>query len=270
MAEDYHFPELAPLIEEAYGGFGNYTPQIPLHVCSCEMCLPVDFQREKFGVPVRDLDIGLLQSWEESAASSEKVARDQGQPATESWMHEMKAFLPRIFEALARGHSPSNLGIENAFQTVALADWPSWPETERAALIRFAEAYFLARLSRVEVSFAPIGHVLSLDTEGADVAVAIIILGLDPERVIALWEKAPDPMAAIHLAEARRSLEYDHDEMGYLFRSVWLDDKTALASLGGFLSSPEADKRLEAAFFSLEGDDHDVKAQREILSRAIG
>ncbi|MEM8836603.1 MAG: hypothetical protein AAGE89_00805 [Pseudomonadota bacterium] len=270
MTEEYHFPELAPLTEEAYRVLGNYTPRIPLHVCSCEMCMPHDYQREKFSVPVRDLDIGLLQAWEESAASSEKVARDQGQPVTEAWMNEVKTFLPRIFETIACGHSPSNLGIENAFRTVALANWPSWPETERATLLRFAETYFLARLSLVEVSFAPIGHVLSLDTDGADVAVALIILGLKPERVITLWEKAPDPMAAVHLAEARRSLEYDYDEMGYLFRSVWLDDKTALASLGDFLSSPEADKRLEAAFFSLEGDDHDTKAQREILSRAIG
>ena len=123
------------------------------------------------------------------------------------------------------------------------------------------------------IARAPVGPVLSGDTIGSDVAVALIILGLEPEAVIAHWRAAPDPAGAVHLAQARSKLAFDPYADHPVFRSVWfenLNDPTPALTLGAWLASSEADARLENAFFALEAEDPHSRAMRSILSRSLG
>ncbi|MEM7303590.1 MAG: hypothetical protein AAF468_21125 [Pseudomonadota bacterium] len=270
MPSENALPALNPIVDEAYEVFGSYKPNLPLHSCGCDMCVPPEMQKEIISTPLRDLPLGLLQSWEESAAANASVAADDNFDLGEAWSLEVRAFLPRIMQALAEGEEPSTLGIENAFRTAAQADWTMWPDQERKLLARFAEEYFLCSLNRVALSWAPIGHVLKYGTDGDEAAVMLLVMGIDVERVIALWDKAPDPAGAVHLAEARRSLEYDAGCNAEVYGSVWLEDqKEACARLGHWLMSDDANARLEAAFFAILGDDHDAKAMREIISRGL-
>ncbi|MEM6382951.1 MAG: hypothetical protein AAF645_29560 [Myxococcota bacterium] len=275
MARAHPLPSLDPLVDEAYDLFAAHRLSLPLHACGCENCLPATLQEKFIRTPLRLLDLGLLTSWEESAAASVAVARRNGEmepgaAQIDAWSTEVRALLPRIAQAVAEGTQPSNLGVENTFRTIGSAGWQDWPEAERAFVQRFAEAFFLASINRAAFARAPIGPVLALDTDGQDAAIALIILGIDEERIIELWEAAPDPNAAIHIAEARRSIRYDTETKCDTLDSVWLNDKWTGVRLGTWLTSPEIDERLEAAFFSLTGEESEAQAMREILSRALG
>lgn len=270
MAEPVAFPHLSPLVESVYDLFSNYKAQLPLHVCDCELCVTPDIQREIVNTPLRSLSFALLQSWEESAGARALEPHYDGTPATRAWQDEVKAFLPRLFECAALGEAPSVLGIESAFRTIGIADWQSWPTKESDAVISFVEAFFQQRLGHLAFGIAPVGQVLASDTGGEEVAEALIKMGLPVNRVIDLWRDAPDPAAVVHLADARRSLKWDLATGKRLQGTIWLDDVKAQAELGEWQASDEVAARIEAAFFAIEGDDHDAKAMREILSRGLG
>lgn len=269
MTHDLALADLSPLVETAYDVFAKYTLRFPLQCCACEWCLPPEMQLKIIRNPVQTLDLGLLQTWEGSAASQARIARESGVPPTEAWSNEVRALLPRMMAVIVSGQTPSGLGIENAFRTVALADWPHWPVAERDILLRFAEAFFLAHHRIMAFSIARSGHFLASGVKGRDVAVSLLILGLEAERIIDLWRQIPDPVGAVHLADARHRLYFDWEARTHKIKSVWLEDHPACFSLGEWLAGPEVQARLEAAFFAVEGDGHAARAMREILSRSL-
>lgn len=264
------YADLLPVVAEAYDVFARYARRYPLHCCDCDLCLPPEMQLRIVRSPLRDLSLGLLQQWEGSAAASRRIYSDAEHPSNEAWAHEVRAFLPRMFEVIASGDRPSGLGVETSFRTLALADWQTWPEPERDVVTRFAEAFFLARLEVLQFAWSNVGHVLDCGMRGEDAAVALLVLGIPVDRVMALWQHAPDPAAAVHLADARSSLSHDWDAGVYSHGSVWLDDPVTKTCLGAWLAGPEIGHRLEAAFFAIDGDGHASTAMREILSRALG
>lgn len=260
---------LNEIIEDAYSVFSQYRLTLPLHCCGCENCVPHDAQRQIVDQSPHNVELGLLQSWEDSAAAQVHVCQEQGTSGDDRWRDEVRSLLPRMMELLVQGEEPSSLGIENTFRVASLAGWQEWPADERDILVQFVETFFQVQSQRLTFAWAPIGHVLSYTTAAEDMAVALLIMGVDVERVIELWQGADDPTASVHIAEARRTLEYDK-EGNHTYSSAWLKDDAASLRLGQWLVGPENDQRLEATFFATQGEDHDAKAIREIISRALG
>lgn len=233
------------------------------------MCIPPARQIDIARTPVHQIALGQVQEWESSAAAHVQAGLQNGSVPDSTWPDEVRAFLPRMFELISAGEDPAPLGIETSFRTAALAGWQDWPRREQDMLTGFAEAFFLARLARVHLAWAPIGHVLNLGTDGQDAAEALLILGLPLARVIDLWQRAPDPAGAVHLAEARRAITHDR-KTGLALQGNWLDDYEMRRALADWQSSQEVSTRLEAAFFALTAEDHDSKAMRDIISRGLG
>lgn len=233
--------------------------------------MPPETQIKIIERPVRTLSLGMIADWERSAAARASVARDAEQDLGPYWRDEVRAFLPRIMELMSLGEEPSGLGVENSLRVAALADWPQWPKPERDIIVRFAEAFFVAHLQNVTFAFCKgKGHILSLQTQARDVVVALLILGISPDRIIELWWQAPDPAAALHLADTREGLTYDWGAEHHVLNSVWLDDEVPQIRLGQWLAGADVAARLEANFFAITAEDHDGRAMREVLSRGLG
>jgi hypothetical protein len=82
-------------------------------------------------------------------------------------------------------------------------------------------------------------------------------------RVLAAWDAAKDPPAAIHMAKLRRWVLQEVKRT--YFHSAYLDDNPSAADkVGSFLVRPEVDSRIQAAFFAV----NDPRLQK-ILSDSI-
>jgi hypothetical protein len=85
----------------------------------------------------------------------------------------------------------------------------------------------------------------------ADVLTLVVTAHGDLKRVLAAWEAADDPCAAIHMASLRADVL--HETNRTYFHSAYLDEhREAAAAIGAFLMRPEVTKRIEAAFFLIE------------------
>ena len=231
---------LAASVAGAYEAFAAYRLQGPLRVCHCPCCMTYAAAQELASTPLRQIPSPLLAEYTNSAHGYDE----------EFTGRELRTFLPRYLELIAADDPPDFLGPHVVLRRLIHADWRErWPEPERAALEEFFEALLLARLSRLEPVRTRIGWRAA---EGAGEALTLAITaGAALEPLLAAWEDAPDPGAALHAAGLRLRCDWSSGEP--FWREAFLSDRPeAAAAVGAWLARPEMTERIESAFFAAE------------------
>ncbi len=143
----------------------------------------------------------------------------------------------------------------------------AWPTQEVAAIDSFNEALLRACLANggVEGGWSMrggAGYHCSLRIDG--VITMLMRAGWDAARILDVWNTAPDPSAALHLAELRFRLQTD--ARGTRLDNPHLAGEYAQAAyaIGAFATSARATLRIEAAFFETEDP-----AAQTLLSDAL-
>jgi hypothetical protein len=244
-------PELQATIDEAYRIFAPYTIGSTLIVCNCNVCMTKETERELVRTPLRTIPSKLLAEYTNSAHSwdDDQVAR------------EMRYFLPRYLELIALGDPPDNLELDICLRRLAYAQWRSkWPAAQVEVLDNFFDRLIEASAQRLDVIVWKQGASLAFDM--ADLLTMVVTAHGDIGRVLAAWDRAPDPGAAIHMAPLLRHVLLEKDRT--YFSSPYLDDyQDAADQIGAFLTRPVVPERIEASFFLTD----DPRLQR-ILSDA--
>lgn len=244
-------PELRAVIEDAYRIFGDYTVRHSLTVCHCISCMTVESAQRLLRTPLRDIPADLLAGYTGSAHSW-----DDGPVA-----REFRYFLPRYFELIAL-NQPPDWGMDVCLRRLGDAPWrETWPKPEEYIIDRFFDELLVASLQRLELAQWPRRWWLDFDI--ADVLTIVVSAGGNIDRVLAKWDAAGDPPAAIHMAALRDDVLQQTGRT--YFHSAHLEDhEEAADKIGAFLMRPEVVARIENAFFRVE----DPRLQK-ILSEAI-
>jgi len=244
-------PELHAIVEEAYGLFARYTLSAPLTVCHCDCCMSEESERVLLARPLKEIPAELLAEYTNSAHTwDDKVAR------------EMRYFLPRYLELIALDDPPDHLGLDICLRRLAEAHWhEKWPAAEAYILDRYFDALLVASLPQLELAKWPVGWRLSFDL--ADVLTLAVRADGDIARLLAAWDGAADPAAAIHMAALRHRV-LEETSRTYFHSAYLKDHEQAADAIGAFLTRPEATARIEAAIFKIE----DPRLQ-QILSDAV-
>lgn len=246
-------PQLKTIVEEAYGVFGRYELTTPtLTVCHCNVCMTVETERELIKTPLRKIPSNLLAEYTNSAHDW-----DDGPVA-----REMRHFLPRYFELIANYDPPDNIGLDICLRRIGRGGWRrKWPVEEEHLIDRFLDAFLVASLSRLDLVLWPVGWRLGFDL--ADVLTMIVTAGGNLDRALGAWDRAADPAAAIHMAALRDDV-LTLNGRPCLDNPFLEDHREEADRIGAFLTRPEVDKRIEAAFFTVA----DPRLQ-QILSNAM-
>jgi hypothetical protein len=233
-------PPLRAVVEEAYDVFGDYRIRHSLSVCHCNSCMSVEHERELLKTRLREIPANLLAEYTGSAHSW-----DDGPVA-----RQMRHFLPRYFELIALNDPPDTCGLDICLRRLAQADWRAkWPDRECQIIDRFFDELMRASLARLELVRWPVGWRLEFDL--ADVLTLVVTAHGDLGRVLAVWDDADDPAAAIHMAVLRSDVIYQMSRT--FFHSAYLDEyREAADKIGAFLARPEITPRIETAFFRVE------------------
>jgi hypothetical protein len=233
-------PELKGIVEEAYRVFSDYSVRRSLSVCHCNCCMTVETEQELLKTPLREIPHELLAEYTNSAHDW-----DDGPVA-----HQMRHFLPRYFELIARNTSPFDMDIDICLRRLAKAGWrEKWPAAEVQIIDRYFEALMVSSVQKLNLVEWPVGWKLEFDI--ADVLTLIITARGDLGRALTAWNKAEDPGAAIHMAALRECVLQEGGRT-YLHLAFLKRDFDAEAdAIGAFLMRPEVDRRLETAFFTV-------------------
>ena len=233
-------PQLQAVIEDAYRIFGDYRIRGLLSVCHCKFCMTFENEHRLLNTPLREVPAALLAEYTASAHSW-----DDGPVA-----REFRYFLPRYLELIAVNDPPDALGLEICLRRLGTSTWrETWPQQEQDVIDRFFDVFIVASLPRLELASWPAGWRLEFDL--ADVLTMVVTAGGQLDRVLAAWDGADDPPAAIHMAALRSDLVETSE--GPYFHSAYLEDRKEEAPrIGAFLTRPEVVSRMEAAFFKIE------------------
>lgn len=128
--------DLPALIEEAYRLFATCRAAFPLAICGCPCCSPQDFQRELLSFPLRQIPEDCLQTYLGSVPSDYEAATAR----------DMKYFLPRILDGIARGEDIRSLE-EMQLDKLRCDLSKVWSAAELDFMHRFARAWFARRLT---------------------------------------------------------------------------------------------------------------------------
>jgi hypothetical protein len=232
-------------ITNAYDVFGRYSERFTAQVCQCPCCF-IEADRDRLlKLPLREIDGYLLEQYSWSAHG-----HDDDGPLSD----DLRYLLPRYFELFAK--NDPNLHDATECNLIQLGDtaWRAvWPATEIAAIDRYFDALFQAFLANSDIEGGWSGRggsgyhcALQID----DVVVMLIRAGGDVTRLLRIWDAAPDPAAALHLANLRFSLQTD--ERGTRLSNHHLGPELVEAALavGTFVTSPLSTSRIETAFFN--------------------
>ncbi len=146
----------------------------------------------------------------------------------------MRYFLPRYLELIALGDPPDNLELDICLRRLAYAQWRSkWPAAQVEVLDNFFDRLIEASAQRLDVIVWKQGASLAFDM--ADLLTMVVTAHGDIGRVLAAWDRAPDPGAAIHMAPLLRHVLLEKDRT--YFSSPYLDDyQDAADQIGAFLT----------------------------------
>ena len=246
-------PELAAVVEEAYVLFAPYTIGSVLYVCHCNVCMTRETERQLTSTPLREISARLLGEYTNSAHDW-----NDGQVA-----REMRYFLPRYMDLMARNDPPDSMGMEISLRRLAPARWrTTWPRAEADLIDRFFDALVRGALERLDV--IPWEREAEPKVDMEDILTMIVRAGGDLTRALAVWDGGPLLGAAVHMAKMRQSLDYKHGRD--ILRNAHLDEQPdAAAEIAAFLLRGSVQERIEAAFFATD-DPH----LQNILSNAAG
>lgn len=246
-------PELAAVVEEAYVLFAPYTIGSVLYVCHCNVCMTRETERQLTSTPLREISARLLGEYTNSAHDW-----NDGQVA-----REMRYFLPRYMDLMARNDPPDSMGMEICLRRLAPAQWrTTWPRAEADLIDRFFDALVRGAMERLDV--IPWEREAEPKVDMEDILTMIVRAGGDLTRALAVWDGGPLLGAAVHMAKMRQSLDYKHGRD--ILRNAHLDEQPdAAAEIAAFLLRGSVQERIEAAFFATD-DPH----LQNILSNAAG
>lgn len=244
---------LDAVIADAYRVFAGYSIGSALVVCNCNCCMSKENERALTNTALAEIPASLLAEYTNSAH-----AWDDGQVAC-----EMRYFLPRYLELIAANDPPDSLGLDICLRRLSYARWrETWPAAEREVLDRFFDALIAASVERLELAHWPVGWRLEFDL--ADILTLAITAGGDIDRVLAAWDGAADPPAAIHMAALRRWVMTASGRT-YLHSAYLEAHQPAADSIGAFLMRSEVDARIEDAYLAV-----DDERLREVIAQALG
>ena len=236
--------DLHAVIEEAYWVFSGYRPQKTLNVCHCDVCIDAESERALLATPLRQISSKLLSRYTDAVSAGTDDVR----------FDELRYFLPRYLELIAANDPPDDMGYNICLRRLQEAIWrTAWPAEQVAVIERFFDAYLASSLTNVELCQWPAGWALRFPL--GDVLTMIATAGGDIERVLRIWEAAPDPGAALHMAALRSDLT-GGPEWRLNDAHLSPDFRAAARAIGAFLTREDVDARLETVFFSLEDERH--------------
>ena len=214
-------PALRAAVDDAYRVFGGYrVPAFPLDVClAC--CVSPEDERELREWPLAQLTRSHLWTYNDSAKKAIQDPREVGY------------FVPRLLELLAEG-AEIHHSMEVSLDRLGRCPAGSWNGEERAALDRFALAYFDVVL-RDGVDRWP------------DDALSILLMfdigGVAIEPLLDLWLTCEHPMSAVRYV---RATYWDFwDERCY--DNPFASDRPAFGErLGAWLLDPDCRQRFAA------------------------
>jgi hypothetical protein len=244
-------PALQDTVESAYRVFAGYRRGTWLNVCHCNVCLSAENEKVLLSTPLRQISADLLSRFTD-AVSGGKV---------EDLANDMRFFLPRYFDLIARGEPPDDMGLDICLRRLMDFGWrANWPRAEVNVIDAFFDAYLLDCLQRLELSRLQTEWRLAFDLGEALTMMATA--GGDMDRILRQWDSARDPEAALHMAAQRMNLASNPPRLINAYLSNEFD--VAAEKIGSFLARPEVDARLTDAFFSAT----DARLQN-ILSQAV-
>lgn len=232
-------PEVSKTIEQAYRVFAPYTIGSDLIVCDCPLCMNEATKIELINTPLREISAVLLSQYTASGHGfSERVSQ------------ELRYFLPRYFELLAKGESPCETDIDYCLRRLGQAQWRnSWPAPEIETVERWFDAYAESVLAQHELVFG----FRSPSTFTFESVLSLwIIGGADLDRLLRLWESADDLSAGLQIAAAR--IEGERTGHGnVVFEFPYLHGHPeSVAKISAFLNSPAAWARITTALASTD------------------
>jgi hypothetical protein len=209
--------------------------------------------------PLRQIDGSLLDQYSWSAHGHDDVG-----PLSD----DLRYLLPRYFELFALNdpalHNTPECNLTQLGRTAYRA---TWSRAEVAAIDGYFDTLLAACLANHAVeggwkaaSGSPYRCALRLN----DVLGMFVRAGADVARLLAIWDAAPDPAAALHLANMRFDLAAD--ERGTRLGNAHLESEGVEAALtiGTFVTSARSTERIESAFFQIKDP-----AAQSLLSDAL-
>jgi hypothetical protein len=251
--------QLEAAIAHAYEVFKPYCARFTAQVCRCPVCFCEVDREQLLKLPLRQIDGHLLNQYSWSAHG-----HDDNGPLSD----DLRYLLPRFFELFAL-NDPAlhDAPACNLTQLGRTAYRSVWPAVEVDAIDRYFDALFSACLTNDAIEGGWSGFngsayrcALRLD----DVLAMLVRAGVNVAPLLAIWDTAPDPSAALHFANLRFMLATDT-------RGKRLDDPhlepdfvDAALAIGASVTSTKATQRIEAAFFQTTDP-----AAQQLLSDAL-
>lgn len=213
MRPDNPLASLSAAVEAAYTCFAHYKVAGALDVCRCGVCMDDATEKALIATPLREVSVALLCEFTNSAHGAGQA-------------EEVKYFLPRYFEAVAKGEACSWIDSLLSLDRLANWDWRTWHEDEVQVIEQFLIAFFWAVISCPDqFPNYPLNDMLIMLARVRFDVVALlkelILLGdkRDLHRVYSLW------------SEVRG---------GQLVNSFWKDSRETGTAIVTLLSSEEA------------------------------
>lgn len=235
--------ELRDAVRAAYQAFRSYKLHDRVEGCPC--CVSESAERELRARPLREI---------EGDAFGYYVLK-----AMTTWgdVGDFKHFLPRILELLAL--DPTELcgrDVEIAIGKLDYAKWNTWPEVERAPVIRFFQAWWRRELHVVREP----AYVSTLD--GCLCAIGQAMDDLSP--FLDVWRSDGSLPAQQNLARFIESNWRELLKMGRLSNAFWHEHLSPMRTVIDWLLDPRTKESLERAFFRAAGS-----AASDDFSRAV-
>lgn len=246
-------------MEAAYRAFaGAPVGPVPA-VCFCPVCFDGDeaLARALVDTPLREIPKDLLTCYTRSA---------------HGWHDEMRYFLPRYLDLIARGDAPCDTLDEHVLSRMAETPWrAAWPAAEREAVEGFFDAHLRALAARGPPEEGRWG--------GGDDAAAywrsplrealgmIANAGGDVGRALRVLDEARDPATDLHLAALVNETGHRLGR-GRLGWGGAMRDRAAEARIAAWLRGPAMARRVEAGFFAATDDR--ARETFSVASTALG
>lgn len=230
---------LQAAIENAYRVFSIYTLPLPLRVCYCDVCVSQETARLLVETPLRQISVEVLSEYTSSAHGYDEE------------MHgtSLRYFLPRYFDLIALNQAPYHDDLAQCLKRLAAAGYrQNWRREEVAAIDQYFDALIADKSRDVSVIAWPVGHRLGYPMQ--ELIEMMVLAGADVPRVLASFDAAPDPGAALHIAALARELRWNDGAME--LASIMIDNSDpARYAIGAALAAPHQIERLERVFFTL-------------------
>lgn len=233
-------PELEQAIANARKAFARYKLGGRITVCSCPSCVGPDQERALVSTPRDEISPELLAEYTHSAHGwDERVAED------------FRYLLPRYFELIAIGQTPSHFGVELGLDRLANVAWrQQWPDVEADAIDEFFLALFQAQiLAPADFIEDASGQSAFSSEEAEAILCGVAQAGGDVAPLLALWDATFTYAADLRLARMIVGSNSDRRELanswwGHLNKPHVLQ---AQQRIFGWLAREAVRQRLEAA-----------------------